>query len=118
MGRKLVVDSSLLQEPELAMVRQAAEENGLDLEFYKSSLEGAAKAADAEILFGGKEEYVTLALYEYDPKQWDYDAVYVIRRDGGDEYFGFYEWDSEIWMDYFNDDRDLDSLVMTEHYES
>ena len=97
-------------------------ENGYDISFsaYTMVDEDASEieVGSAEILFGGKEEYVTLALYEYDPKQWDYDAVYVIRRDGGDEYFGFYEWDGEIWMDYFNDDRDLDSLVMTEHYES
>jgi hypothetical protein len=48
----------------------------------------------------------------------NYDAFYVIHSEYCDEYFGFYEQDGTIWMDYDGEERTYESLEMTEHYES
>ena len=56
-----------------------------------------------------------------DPGDWDpsiYDAFYVIHMDGYDEYLGFYEDDGTIILDYDGNAHNLDTLEMTEHYES
>ncbi len=72
----------------------------------------------AEIIHDGKSENVLVKLYYYDPDVWDYDAVYAVEHNGTEEYFGFYEMDDQIMMDYFSEDEDFDVLVMTSHYES
>lgn len=80
--------------------------------------EPGLEVGTAEILFDGKSEFVYLNQHYYDPTEWDYDAVYVIRRDDHNEYFGFYELGGSMWLDYFSDEDDFDILEMTEHYES
>ena len=76
------------------------------------------KVGNAEIIHDGKSENVLVKLYYYDPDVWDYDAVYAVEHNGTEEYFGFYEMDDQIMMDYFSEDEDFDVLVMTSHYES
>lgn len=76
------------------------------------------KIGNAEIIHDGKSENVLVKLYYYDPDVWDYDAVYAVEHNGTEEYFGFYEMDDQIMMDYFSEDEDFDVLVMTSHYES
>ena len=41
-----------------------------------------------------------------------------IHMDGYDEYLGFYEDDGTIILDYDGNAHNLDTLEMTEHYES
>jgi hypothetical protein len=77
---------------------------------------------------GNVEIYIDGELYESQTvylcsdrggwSDWNYDAFYVIHLEYCDEYFGFYEQDGTIWMDYNGEERGYASLEMTEHYES
>ena len=75
----------------------------------------------AEIYYNGEFESRQNVYLCDDPGDWDpsiYDAFYVIHMDGYDEYLGFYEDDGTIILDYDGNAHNLDTLEMTEHYES
>ena len=85
---------------------------------YVDVNEPNVKIGNAEIIYDGKSDFALVKVYYYDPEVWDYDAVYAVEHNGAEEYFGFYEMDGQIMMDYFSEDEDFDVLVMTSHYES
>ena len=96
--------------------------NGYEIRFSAYTMvnesEPGVKIGNAEIIHDGKSEFALVRVFDYDPDEWDYTAVYAVELEDLDAYFGFYERRGKIMLDYFSDEEDFDLLEMTEHYES
>ena len=96
--------------------------SGYTINFSAYSSVDSDEIGVAEIYYNGELESRQNVYLCDDPGDWDpsaYDTFYALHMDGYDEYLGFYEGDDgTIMLDYNGNAHNLDTLEMTEHYES
>lgn len=105
----------------LAYAGSYENDNGYKISFSAySSVEGN-EIGSVEIYQDGSlvdrsAVYIAETSGDWDPA--DYSVFYETTLEGDKHYLAFYKVDGVIWLDYNSAYRNIESLAMTEHYES